>query len=122
MNNRVKVFERTDPVLTFRFKKEVPGSTLTVPYTLDNVTEIEFLAKNDYDDDDGDAVITRLLSNAHIVITDDGTGVSDKYSEITVALTSANLTDAKNYYYFIRATKAGKKEVINSGILEVQNI
>lgn len=119
---RIKVFENTDPVLTFHLKKRVPGPNLTEPYILTAVSEIEFLGKDDPDDVDGDATITRSMTGGAITIVDEGSDPDDKYSVITVALLAADLATPKTHYFFVRVTKAGKKEIVANGYLEVQNI
>ena len=74
MSTRIVVKEDSDPLLTIRLKKKIPGGG-TNPYLLDGNPEVEFYVKAKLSDPDGSALFTYTKAAGTIVIIDDGTGV-----------------------------------------------
>jgi hypothetical protein len=117
----IKVFEGTDPLLTIRVKKKLPGGG-TVPYTLDGVDEIEFFVKDDPDDLDSVARFKYTKTAGEIIITDDGAGPADTYGEMTIQCESDDLTPPGSYYFHLDVTKSSLRDTVKSGYFIVENI
>jgi hypothetical protein len=112
------VYESSDPLLTLRLKQGLPGGTYT-PYKLDASPNVQFVVKVDPDD------ITPKFTYAigsGVTIVADGTAGGALYSEISVQCNASDLTPPAKYYCYLAVTKAGKKDVVDDGILEVKNI
>lgn len=121
MSSRIVAYEGKSPLLTIRLKRKVPGGG-TAPYKLDQATEIEFYVKTDPDLADANAEFVYKLTDMDITITDDGSEVTDKYSEITIQCAAADLTPPGVYYYHLDTTIAAKKDTVMSGFFEILNI
>ena len=121
MSSRIVVKEDSDPLLTIRLKKKIPGGG-TNPYLLDGNPEVEFYVKAKLSDPDGSALFTYTKAAGTIVIIDDGTGVGDKYSEVTIQCSSAHLAAPAVHYFHLDVIKANKRDVVMHGFFEITDI
>jgi hypothetical protein len=121
MSSRIVVKEDSDPLLTIRLKKKIPGGG-TNPYLMDGNPEVEFYVKEKLSDDDVDALFSYTRAAGQIVITDDGMGVGDKYSEVTIQCSSAHLAAPAVYYFHLDVIKASKRDVVMHGFFEITDI
>lgn len=116
---RIKVFEDTDPTVTLRLKQRLPGD-LIAPLTLDGASEIEFNVKDSRDAETN--LFSYTLGTGEVAVVDDGTGVDDEYSEITVQFDASDIAAAATHYYHVAVTKAGKRNVVDADFLEIVNV
>jgi len=116
---RVVVYEGTRPRLRFRLKRPDPDKPgATTPYTLVGAT-VAFNIKTDPDDFSN--LYGYSSSVGEIVITDDGTDPSDKYSEVEVQC-NRGVPNPGTYFYHIVVTVATIPDIVTDGIFEVVNI
>lgn len=117
--SRIIVKEDSDPLLTVRLKKRVPEGG-TIPYLLDGNPEVEFIVKDALDA--ASPLFTYSKTAGEITIVDDGAGVGDKYSEITVQCAAADLAAPATHYFSLAVTKSGKRDVVMHGFFEISDI
>lgn len=118
----IKVFENNAPLLVFQARKLTPTGAY-IPYLLDvaHTDDIFFYAKNSRSDSDGSAAFTYSKGGAQIVVTDDGSGVGDLFSEFTVQFAATDIDTVATYFYHIDNVKSGRADTIRFGYLEVVN-
>jgi hypothetical protein len=121
MSSRIVVKEDGDPLLTIRLKKKVPGGG-TVPYLLDGNPAIEFYVKEKLSDAMGSALFNYTKAAGAIVVTKDGAGVGDKYSEVTIQCSAAHLVDPAVHYFHLDVIKANKRDTVMHGFFEITDI
>ena len=121
MSTRIVVKEDSDPLLTIRLKKKIPGGG-TNPYLLDGNPVVEFYVKEKLSDDDVDALFSYTTTGGQIAISDDGTGVGDKYSEVTIQCSSTHLAAPAVNYFHLDVIKANKRDVVMHGFFEITDI
>ena len=121
MSTRIVVKEDSDPLLTIRLKKKIPGGG-TNPYLLDGNPGVEFYVKEKLSDADIDALFEYTKAAGQIIISDEGTGVGDKYSEVTIQCSSTHLAVPAVYYFHLDVIKASKRDVVMHGFFEITDI
>lgn len=119
--SRIKVLEDSDPLLTIRLKKRLPEGG-TIPYKLDGSPSVEFFAKVKLSDPDGSALFTYTTAGGQISIIDDGAGVGDQYSEITMQCSASHLATPQTLFFHLDVVKSGKRDVVMTGYFEIGDI
>jgi hypothetical protein len=121
MSSRIVVKEDSDPLLTIRLKKKIPGGG-TNPYLLDGNPDVEFYVKEKLSDPDANALFLYTKTLGQIIISDDGMGVGDKYSEVTIQCSSTHLAAPAVHYFHLDVIKANKRDVVMHGFFEITDI
>ena len=119
--SRITVKEDSDPLLTIRLKKRLPEGG-TIPYLLDTDPGIEFFVKEHLADEDIDALFSYTKAGGDIFITDDGGGVGDKYSEITIQCSAAHLATPATHFFHLDVINGTKRDVVMNGYFEITDI
>jgi len=115
----IRVFENNAPLLTIRIKKKtVEGDRL--PYLLSGNPGIDLYVKDRKSDADVDARF-HYVKPTQITIVDDGAGVGDTYSEITIQCAAADITPPGSYPFHLDVTKAGNPETVMKGQFIIEN-
>lgn len=119
--SRIVVREDSDPLLTIRLKKKIPGGG-TVPYLLTGNPDIEFYVKLKLSDPRTSALFDYTRATGEIVITKDGNTAGDKYSEVTIQCASADLASPAVHYFHLDVIKANKRDTVMRGFFEITDI
>lgn len=118
----IEVFEGDDKLITVRLRRRDPDGTLN-PLDLSGNTAITFTVKAD--PKDTTVLFDYTLADGEIVVTDDGSGAADEYSELTIQFlgTDTSGRGGKKLRYALKWTNAGGKgETVAYGPLLVANI
>jgi len=115
----IRVFEGNAPLLTIRIKrKTVDGDRL--PYLLSGNPGIDLYVKSRKSDTDAAAKF-HYAKPAEITIVDDGSGVDDTYSEITIQCAAVDIAPPGSYPFHLDVTKAGLPETVMAGQFIIEN-
>jgi len=111
----IVTYESNAPLWTFHIKKRNLDGT-TSPYVLTAAT-VAFIAKVSPDDADGSAIMNYVGT-----IVDDGAGVGDEFSIVTVQANAAQTATPRNLYYRLEVTAGGNKDTVQTGVLFIKNV
>jgi hypothetical protein len=113
------VYENNAPLVTVRLKRKIPGGTFA-PYLLAGGPTFKYVAKNDPDDTDANAVIS--YTGSEFVIVADGSAPGAEYSELTIQFAATDLDTPGEFYHRLDVTKSGKVLTVLKGFLIVENV
>lgn len=120
MSNRITIYEHNSATYMLLLYDKQPNGT-TIPYNLENATEIEFYAKERLLDADEDAIIKYSLGTDEIDIIDDGSETGAEYSKLGIKFDADDIPTPRTLYYHIDVSTAIDRETIASGYLDIQD-